>query len=60
MRSAMSRWFAVLSVALSTAVAAQAPTFEVSSVKRNVSGEARGDSVFQSDRYMRATYACAT
>jgi len=42
----------MLSVALSTAVAAQAPTFEVSTVKRNVSGEARGDSVFQSDRYM--------
>lgn len=52
MRSATSRLFAMLSVALSTAVAAQAPTFEVSTVKRNVSGEARGDSVFQSDRYM--------
>jgi hypothetical protein len=46
MRSATSRLFAMLSVALRTAVAAQAPTFEVSTVKRNVSGEARGDSVF--------------
>jgi uncharacterized protein (TIGR03435 family) len=49
-----------LSVASSVvAASAQAPTlepqkpvFEVSTVKRNVSGEARGESVFQSDRYM--------
>jgi len=33
-------------------VAAQVPTFEVSTVKRNVSGEATGGSVFQADRYM--------
>jgi uncharacterized protein (TIGR03435 family) len=34
------------------AVTLQKPAFEVSTVKRNVSGEARGESVFQSDRYM--------
>jgi uncharacterized protein (TIGR03435 family) len=43
---------ALLFVALSVAVVAQTPTFEVSTVKRNRSAEARGDSVFQSDRYM--------
>jgi len=52
MPSATIRLLALLSVASSVAVAAQAPTFEVSTVKRNVSGEATGGSVFQSDRYM--------
>jgi len=51
--------YAIAAVLLRVAMAfAQAPTvppkpaFEVSTVKRNVSGEARGESVFQSDRYM--------
>jgi uncharacterized protein (TIGR03435 family) len=52
MLSATTRLLVLLAVASSVAVAAQAPTFEVSTVKRNVSGEARGESVFQSDRYM--------
>lgn len=52
MSSATIRLFALLWISLSTPVAAQAPRFEVSTVKRNISGEARGDSVFQSDRYM--------
>ena len=52
MRSATSRLLALLSVAVGTIVTAQAPSFEVSTVKRNVSGEASGGSVFQSDRYM--------
>ena len=46
------RLLTLLAVAVGTVVTAQAPTFEVSTVKRNVSGEARGDSVFQADRYM--------
>jgi len=50
--SATSRLLTLLSVAVGTIVTAQAPPFEVSTVKRNVSGEARGESVFQSDRYM--------
>jgi uncharacterized protein (TIGR03435 family) len=52
MPSATRRLLTLLSVAVGTIVTAQAPTFEVSTVKRNVSGETRGESVFQSDRYM--------
>jgi uncharacterized protein (TIGR03435 family) len=52
MPSVTSRLLTLLSVAVGTIVAAQTPTFEVSTVKRNVSGEATGGSVFQSDRYM--------
>jgi uncharacterized protein (TIGR03435 family) len=52
MPSATIRLLALLSIASSTVVAAQAPTFEVSTIKRNLSGEATGGAVFQSDRYM--------
>jgi uncharacterized protein (TIGR03435 family) len=43
---------AAVAFAQAPALDSQKPAFEVSTVKRNVSGDTRGESVFQSDRYM--------